>query len=100
MILGAFFWSMPLTGALLLRNPPAGYKPAGWAPAPAAKAAATTHEFSPSEVLRTPAFYFMWIAYPLGTSAGLIVISQLVPFGKSVGLPGTALITMILVVVA
>ena len=100
MILGAIFLVMTVIGALLLRNPPAGYRPAGWAPAPAAKAAATTHEFSPSEVLHTPAFYFMWIAYALGTSAGLMVISQLVPFGKSVGIPGTALITMSLVVAA
>jgi MFS transporter, OFA family, oxalate/formate antiporter len=100
MILGAIFLVMTVFGALLLRNPPAGYKPAGWVPAPAAKAAATTHEFSPSEVLRTPAFYFMWVAYALGTSAGLMVISQLVPFGKSVGIPGTALITMSLVVAA
>jgi OFA family oxalate/formate antiporter-like MFS transporter len=100
MILGAIFLVMTVIGALLLRNPPAGYKPAGWVPAPAAKAAATTHEFSPSEVLRTPAFYFMWVAYALGTSAGLMVISQLDPFGKSVGIPGTALITMSLVVAA
>ena len=30
--------------------------------------------------------YLMWIAYCLGTSAGLMVISQLVPFARSVGL--------------
>jgi MFS transporter, OFA family, oxalate/formate antiporter len=100
MILGVIFLVMTVIGALLLRNPPVGYKPAGWTPAPAAKAAASTYEFSPSEVLRTPAFYFMWVAYALGASAGLMVISQLVPFGKSVGIPGTALITMSLVVAA
>jgi OFA family oxalate/formate antiporter-like MFS transporter len=84
-ILGVVFFVMTLIGALLLKNPPAGYRPAGWSPAPAAKAVATTHEFSPGEALRTPAFYFMWIAYALGTSAGLMVISQLVPFAKSKG---------------
>src|SRR5207245_4897994 len=31
--------------------------------------------------------YFMWIAYALGTSAGLMVISQLVPFARSKGVP-------------
>ena len=36
----------------------------------------------------------MWIAYALGTSAGLMVISQLVPFAKSVGIPSAALVTM------
>ena len=91
-ILGGIFLVMTVIGAFLLKNPPAGYKPAGWTPAPAtAKTSATTQEFTPSEVLRTPAFYFMWIAYALGTSAGLMVISQLVPFAKSVHIPGAAL---------
>jgi MFS transporter, OFA family, oxalate/formate antiporter len=99
MILGGIFLVMTVIGAFLLKNPPPGYKPAGWTPAPAtAKASATTQEFTPSEVLRTPAFYFMWIAYALGTSAGLMVISQLVPFAKSVKIPSAALLTLTLVV--
>jgi OFA family oxalate/formate antiporter-like MFS transporter len=99
MILGAIFLVMTVIGAFLLKNPPPGYKPAGWTPAPStAKASATTQEFTPSEVLRTPAFYFMWIAYALGTSAGLMVISQLVPFAKSVKIPTAALLTLTLVV--
>jgi OFA family oxalate/formate antiporter-like MFS transporter len=98
MILGAIFLVMTVFGAFLLKNPPAGYKPAGWVPAPASKAAATTYEFSPAEVLSTPAFYLMWIAYALGCSAGLMVISQLVPFAKSVGIASAAIATMGLVV--
>jgi len=99
MVLGVIFAVMTVgIGANLLKNPPAGYKPAGWTPAPAAKAAATTYDFSPGEVLATPTFYFMWIAYALGTFAGFMVISQLVPFAKSVGIPGAALATMALVV--
>src|SRR5713226_4468086 len=93
-ILGAIFLVMTMVGAFLLKNPPAGYKPAGWAPAPAAKAAATAYEFRPGEVLATPTFYFMWIAYALGTSAGLMVISQLVPFARSQGVSSAALATM------
>jgi len=54
----------------------------------------STYEFKPGEVLHTPTFYFMWIAYALGTSAGLMVISQLVPFAKSQGIPSAALATM------
>ena len=98
MILGGIFLVMTVFGSFLLHNPPAGYRPAGWVPTAAAKAAASTHEFSPSEVLHTPAFYLMWVAYALGCSAGLMVISQLVPFAKSVGIPTTALATMGLVV--
>ena len=98
-ILGGIFLVMTVIGAFLLKNPPAGYKPAGWTPAPpTAKSGATTQDFTPSEVLRTPTFYFMWVAYALGTLAGLMVISQLVPFAKSVRIPGAALATMGLVV--
>jgi len=82
-VLGGIFLVMTMIGSFLLKNPPAGYRPAGWTPAPAAKAAATTYEFSPGEVLGTPTFYFMWIAYALGASAGLMVISQLAPFATS-----------------
>src|SRR5271157_5033803 len=56
-ILGVIFLVMTVIGAFLLKNPPAGYKPAGWAPTPAAKATATTYEFSPGETLRTAPFY-------------------------------------------
>ena len=97
-VLGAVFFVMTLIGAFLLKNPPAGYRPAGWTPAPAAKAAATTYEFAPGETVRTPAFYFMWIAYALGTSAGLMVISQLVPFARSMKIPSEALQTLTLIV--
>jgi len=89
---------MTVIGAFLLKNPPAGYRPEGWTPAPAAKAAATVHEFSPGEMWRTPPAYFMWIAYALGCSAGLMVISQLVPFAKSMNIPSGALQTMTLIV--
>ena len=95
-ILGAIFLVMTIIGALLLRNPPAGYKPDGWSPTEVRKAAA--REFTPGEMLRTPTFYLMWVGYALGCSAGLMVISQLVPFAKSVGIAAAALSTMTLVV--
>ena len=97
-VLGAIFLVMTLIGASLLKNPPAGYRPAGWTPAPAAKAAATTYEFTPGEVLRTPTFYLMWVGYACGCAAGLMVISQLLPFAKSVGIPSTTLASFGLVV--
>jgi OFA family oxalate/formate antiporter-like MFS transporter len=97
-VLGGVFFVMTLVGSFLLKNPPVGYRPAGWAPAPASKAAATTYEFSPGEMWRTAPAWFMWIAYALGCSAGLMVISQLVPFAKSMSIPTAALQTMTLIV--
>jgi len=95
-ILGVIFLVMTLTGAFLLRNPPAGYRPPGWSPAAAQRAA--SRDFTPGEMLRTSTFYLMWVGYALGCSAGLMVISQLVPFARSVGITAAALSTMTLVV--
>jgi OFA family oxalate/formate antiporter-like MFS transporter len=82
-ILGAIFLVMTMVGAVLLRNPPA--IPAGRVVAGATKALWRAH-FTPGEMLRTPTFYLMWVGYALGCSAGLMVISQLVPFARSVGM--------------
>jgi MFS transporter, OFA family, oxalate/formate antiporter len=99
MILGGVFLVMTLIGSFLLRNPPAGYRPEGWTP-PIASAKSASQDFSPGQVLRTPTFYFLWMTYALGTSAGLMVISQLVPFAKSQGISSDLLATMTLVVAA
>lgn len=89
--LGIGFFVATMIGAFLLQNPPAGWKPAGWVPPPpTAKVSATTYDYTPSEMVRTPQFPLMWIGYCLGTSAGLMTISQLIPFAKSVGLPAAA----------
>jgi MFS transporter, OFA family, oxalate/formate antiporter len=97
-ILGAIFFVMTVAGALLLKNPSAGYRPAGWTPAAASKSASVLQDFAPGEMLRTRTFYLMWVGYALGCSAGLMVISQLVPFARSVGITAGALSTMTLVV--
>ena len=39
-----------------------------------------------NEMVRTPTFFALWVAYCLGTTAGQMMISQLVPFMRSVGL--------------
>jgi OFA family oxalate/formate antiporter-like MFS transporter len=97
-LLGIVSLVMTMIGAFLLKNPPAGYKPAGWIPAPASKVAATTYEFTPGEMTATSPFYFMWIALALGCSAGMMVISQLVPFAKSKAVPGESLQAMSMIV--
>ena len=99
-ILGVIFFVMTLIGSFLLKNPPAGYRPAGWTPPAASKSSSTAYEFTPGEMWRTPSAYYMWVAYALGTSAGLMVISQLVPFARSMKVPTETLTMMSLVVAA
>ncbi len=97
-VLGGIFFVMTLIGAFLLKNPPAGYRPRNWTPITSSKVAATTYDFTVGEMLSTPTFYFMWIGYAFGCAAGLMVISQLVPFAKSVGIPSITLASLGLVV--
>ncbi|MBI2163331.1 MAG: OFA family MFS transporter [candidate division NC10 bacterium] len=96
--LGIGFFAATIIAAFLLKNPPAGYKPEGWVPPPpTAKVAATTYDYPPSEMVKTPQFPLMWIGYCLGASAGLMTISQLIPYGRSVGMPATAaVLTLVL----
>ena len=94
-ISGAVFLVMTLVAAWLLRNPPEGYKPPTAAPTPAAgsappPAAPAGRDFSTGEMVRTRTFYLLWIAYCLGSAAGLMVISQLVPVGEAAGLGAAA----------
>ena len=90
-ILGALFFVMGMIGAWLLENPPAGYVPPGWTPPQTGAAAqGVKRDYLPSEMVRTKTFALLWVAYCLGVTAGLMVISQLVPFALAAGLSAAA----------
>ena len=97
-ILGALFFVMGMLGTWLLKNPPAGYQPPGWKPAQTGAAAQrTTRDYATAEMVRTPTFYLLWVAFCLGTTAGLMTISQLVPFARAAGLGAAAATLAILI---
>jgi MFS transporter, OFA family, oxalate/formate antiporter len=84
-ILAALFLAMTMVAAWLIRNPPAGYRPDGWDPTQSRKVAQAGVDVKAAEMIRTQTFWALWIAYCLGTTAGTMVISQLVPFARSAG---------------
>ena len=84
-ILALLFFAMTLVATWLLRNPPPGYQPAGWDSALAKATSRAGVDVEPRDMLRRPTFYVLWIAYALGTTAGTMVISQLVPFTRAAG---------------
>ena len=79
------FFLFTMVGAYLMKDPPAGYAP------PVSRSKAVNRprahhiEIPTATVLRTPMFYALWFAYALGTTAGTMVISQLVPFARASG---------------
>jgi len=84
-ILSLVFLAMTMTGAYLLRNPPPGYVPPGWDPSKIRGVARAGADVHASVMVRMPTFWALWIAYCLGTTAGTMVISQLVPFARNAG---------------
>jgi OFA family oxalate/formate antiporter-like MFS transporter len=88
-VLGMTFFAMAAVGAALLRNPPAtlnSFTPVGdMASAPEAPRAISLYQ-----MLGTRTFWSLWIGYWLGTTAGMMTISQLVPFARSAGLSAAA----------
>ncbi len=84
---------MAIGAGLMLKVPPAGWKPAGWnPPAPPAGAAGPkvsrdwTHEESKSD----SKFWLLYAAYFCGSFAGLMVIGHLAGFGRDAGLTAMA----------
>ena len=80
-VMSVFIWSgiifaiIGVVCASLLRNPPQGYSVGG------AVAARASHEgsFTPSQVLRTPSFWFLWAMLFLNVTAGIMIVSNAVP---------------------
>lgn len=95
-ILSGIFLVMTMTAACLLKNPAAVRHPANHYSV--LTPTLTRHHFTPGEVMRTPAFYLLWLGFGLGSTAGLMVISQLIPFANSQGISSATLATLGLVI--
>ncbi|WP_320112946.1 OFA family MFS transporter [Draconibacterium orientale] len=81
-IYGIVFATMVVLGSLVMVNPPAGYKPAGYEP-PVNHTAKTSGgvEFDSSHMLRTKQFYAIWVVFIFSALAGLMVIYCIKLFG-------------------
>lgn len=72
--------------ALCMKNPPAGYKPAGWnPPVPAAGGPKAFRDYTYEETKKSPQFWLLWLVYFCGSFAGLMVIGLLAKFGGDSG---------------
>jgi OFA family oxalate/formate antiporter-like MFS transporter len=98
-ILSAIFFVMTMAGTFIMKNPP----PVHTSDRNGGKVSPhelmrNRRQFTPGEVVRTPTFYLMWLGFGLGSTAGLLVISQLIPFAKNQGISSAGIATMGLVV--
>ena len=82
--LGLIFLIVCTIGGALIKNPPVGFKPAGWTP-PAPKPGVYNQQFSPMEVLKTPQFYIITATLMFACMAGLMMINFARPLALEKG---------------
>ena len=81
-IYGIVFFAVAMVGAWLLKPAPDGYVPSGWDPSQLKAAVTrTARDFTTSEMLRDRSFYLLFIAYCLGSMAGLGLIGIVTQWG-------------------
>ena len=83
LIFGIIFAVSVVLGALLLSNPPAGWKPAGWNPPvnTDGSAKAEVANLTQGQTIKTVQFWMIWLAFVFSAGCGLMVIKCLKNFG-------------------
>src|SRR6266700_2022470 len=83
-ILGSAYLIAVLGSAFFMKNPPEGYHPPGWQPAPAQQTQSTARDLLLGEALRTWQWYALWAMLFLNTTAGISIISQAAPMAQEI----------------
>lgn len=86
MLFGIAFLVVVSALAMLLVNPPEGYKPEESKPQDdnvhKLRPTHKTEDFAPSEILKTKAFYKLWFMFCVASGAGLIIIGSVAGMAK------------------
>ncbi|MBV8815167.1 MAG: OFA family MFS transporter [Verrucomicrobia bacterium] len=83
-ILGVAYLIMVVVGASVMRNPPEGWKPAGWEPSVKQQEQLDAREYTLKEALSTWQWYVLWLILFLNVTAGISVISQASPMAQEI----------------
>ena len=81
LLYGMLFLILILIGSRFLAEPPLGYSPPEWSNGPATESGSGSMNFELMEMLKTPQFVMLWVAFFLSAVTGLTLISNIVPFG-------------------
>src|SRR5580692_8868779 len=89
----AFFWFGLVQGIVLLLIAPIMRAPLPneLPPTVAPRVQQTTRNFSPTEVLRSPAFWLLYVMFVLVSASGLMATAQIAPIARDYGMNNTAL---------
>lgn len=83
-LLGIIYFILVFIGALTLNNPPEGWTPIGWTPAPPSKESGISGlEFERNKTIKLPQFWMLWGMFVLSAISGLMVIGSFAAFSRS-----------------
>jgi MFS transporter, OFA family, oxalate/formate antiporter len=74
--LGVAFLVVTVAAGYFMQNPPADWKPKGWAPTASQASHRSSRDYTLGEALKTWQWWALWLLLFLNTSAGISVISQ------------------------
>jgi len=81
-IMAAVIGGVSIVAAAFMKDPPAGWRPAGWVPT-SAVARATDHQYTLAEALSTWQMWILILSFILISSAGLAGVSKIVKYSNS-----------------
>ena len=81
--LGAASLALVMGSALLMRDPPAGWRPAGWQPVSGTTSVAASN-YTLRQALAAWQWYALWLVLFLNVSAGISIISQASPMTQEI----------------
>ena len=82
--LGIGYLVVAMATGCLMRNPPDGWKPAGWIPSAAQNAQRAAKDYTLGGALRTWQWWALWALLILNVSAGISLISQESPMFQEI----------------
>ena len=75
-VLGIVYFIFMMIGAVIVRVPPEGWRPAGWTPPATQGAMVTSANVHLDDALKTPQFWLLWGVLCLNVTAGIGVLGQ------------------------
>src|SRR5579863_7057962 len=83
-VLGLAYLVVVLACALVMRNPPEGFVPAGFRAAASQSGRPASRNFTLRQALGTWQWYALWLTLFLNTTAGIAIISQASPMAQEI----------------
>ena len=81
-LMAAIIGGVSIIAALFMKDPPTGWRPAGWVPTKTVQRA-TEHQYTLTEALSTWQMWVLIISFVLISSAGLAGVSKIVKYSNS-----------------